>query len=186
MFRQMGLDEKLYRSLISVTGIRNSEDDQQNSSNAERGSKIHDLIARMIRDGMKIPSSATTEETQILDWVRGHLVPMKADYTLESEVELKFPFFGQTISGTPDIVLRSKSGADVEIWDFKTGPSTDHPSYWAQLHLYAWAVYCLVPENIPDKFILKLCHVDSQEISTRECPTALLLIEIEKIRSLLL
>jgi CRISPR/Cas system-associated exonuclease Cas4 (RecB family) len=83
-----------------------------------------------------------------------------------------FSFFGQMISGTPDLVFISNKENeinDIVIWDFKTGNRSieSESSYWFQLMAYAYAYSTLKNFSADKKIDLSLLYLDTKEVVTK-------------------
>jgi ATP-dependent helicase/nuclease subunit A len=139
-------------------------------SSTERGTEIHLQISRGMQKNFTVPrESMGTDQELPIKWCLNLLKQKAVDYELISEVPLKFKFFNFMISGIPDLVLMPKADTNAEVWDFKTGRSTQENlnHYWLQLTIYAYALYSLgkVPKN--KAIDLVLCFVDEQKVLTR-------------------
>lgn len=129
---------------------------KQIHSSKERGTSIHAMIERMIKEGGAIYSSPE------LSFVSTLLNDYRKTYDFISEKAVRFSLFGHIINGTPDLVLvPKKEDSECEIWDFKTGSSEDNDSYWLQLLSYA---YCYFKSNRFTQFKLKLIYVDLEKV----------------------
>src|SRR5690606_8424126 len=98
------------------------------------------------------------------------LRPLAQDFTLISEVPIKFPFFGHIISGTPDLILKPKAEDDYQVWDFKTGQISEAKlgPYWLQLKVYAYALYMLKEVKTTASIGLVLYFVDADKTLSLE------------------
>ncbi len=149
-------DEKELREEVLISGV----EEIQVRSSAARGTEVHEILSNSIEERKNLADKANYKE--IVDWVLGQLLP-KENVTFLSEVPLKFPFFGHTINGIPDLIL---DGKHFEIWDFKTGkrrPETE-ASYWFQLRAYAYSQYQLGRLDLAKSIKLVLAYVDQQEL----------------------
>src|SRR5690606_16381861 len=104
-------------------------------------------------------------------WALSLINDVKGDYELFSERSLKFDFFGQMISGTPDLFMLPKSGDQLRFIDFKTGrphPHTELP-YWLQLQAYAHAINTSYGKEHKFKSVsIELWYVDVKKIEKRD------------------
>ena len=85
---------------------------------------------------------------------------------------MKFSFFGQMISGTPDLIFESAD--EIIVWDFKTGKRNEEEeaSYWFQLMCYGYG-YANLKQFTPEKMIpLSLVYIDQQKIITKQMTLA--------------
>ncbi len=137
-------------------------------SSASRGTLIHELISKMIKKNFTVPLN-TNEHEEILLWVKGQLQKyFDLDYEMRSEEPMKFDFFGQMLSGTPDLFFFKED--DLQVWDFKTGRPNeikDGP-YWFQLKCYAYALANMYDISPSAKLKLVLCFVDTKEVFSNE------------------
>jgi superfamily I DNA/RNA helicase/CRISPR/Cas system-associated exonuclease Cas4 (RecB family) len=131
-------------------------------SDADRGTRLHYQIEKLIK-GLSVDSS----EKEILDWVRKEISHINKD-DLISEAEIKFSFFGQMITGIPDLVVKS-DGLIKEIWDFKSGlcDEDDFRSYKFQLMTYAYGL-SQVYGDMADTITMKLLLLDQKEVKSFE------------------
>jgi CRISPR/Cas system-associated exonuclease Cas4 (RecB family) len=129
-------------------------------SDAKRGTRIHYQIENLIK-GKDFDSN----EPEIINWVKSELDKFDKD-SLVSEGEIKFSFFGQMITGVPDLVVK-KDQVVSEVWDFKTGlcDDDDIESYKFQLMTYAYGLQ-QVHGEIADSIDLKILLLDKKEIKT--------------------
>lgn len=141
-------------------------------SSAERGTALHRHISKMLENNFEVPAYVTeTDDIKILNWIKDLLEVKKEKFSLQSEVSLKFSFFGHMVSAIPDLLVIPKSSEEkFSVWDFKTGdidPSNEK-SYWFQLMSYSMAVYDLgyLQKNHP--ICLVLCYLDKSEVLERE------------------
>ncbi len=157
-------DEKLVEQYLAVTNQQNKLESGDGISSSERGTLIHAIISESILNNWVVPRKYfESKEAQIVSWALGQLVKMKETHQFISEVALKFSFFGQIISGIPDLVLLHDQEA--QVWDFKTGnpDESKNTSYWFQLKAYALAMYQLKRVSMDKPIKLVLCYVDKRE-----------------------
>lgn len=132
--------------------------ERQGISDTERGTRLHYQIEKLIK-GEEVQS----DEQDILDWVSSELSNFK-DCELISERQMKFSFFGQMITGIPDLII-AKKGQVKEIWDFKSGlcDEDDKKSYLFQLLSYALG--CIeVFDDVAEEINLKMVLLDQRTI----------------------
>lgn len=146
------------------------EEDGVISSSASRGTEIHEALSFAIKRNWIAPASFIDKnikkDLKAFEWTIGKLKKLESDFTFVSEEMIKFPFFEQMVSGTPDLVLIPKKSGDLlEIWDFKTGSREESKEvpYWFQLKAYAYAYQILYPEYKDTPVKLVLSFVDMQE-----------------------
>lgn len=137
-------------------------------SSAQRGTSIHELIARGISHNFIAPRETLGQEVEKpVQWALNELSSLRENFQFIAEKPLKFKFFNFMISGIPDLLLISQQPENSsQVWDFKTGRITqenlDH--YWIQLKAYAYALYVLKSVPLTDSIETKLCFVDEQKI----------------------
>lgn len=131
-------------------------------SSSERGTLIHEDISKMIKNNLIIPLSSKNENKKILEYVKKELEQIQGVFF--SEEPLKFDFFGQMLTGIPDLYIL-KDG-NVEIWDFKTGKSNPEKllPYWFQLMAYGIALKNLKLWTPGGSITLKLMFVDEEKV----------------------
>lgn len=155
--------------LKEVEIIREGANDfiEKGESASERGTRIHLNLSEMIINDMTLPlASLNSKEKETYQWVKDELLKLNSKQIF-SEVDLKFPFFGHTISGTPDLFFQDSEDS-WHIWDFKTGTPSEEKElpYWFQLKTYALALYNLDRINRDETVELSLVYVDKQQINT--------------------
>src|SRR5690606_25200259 len=112
----------------------------------KRGTLVHEAIAYGVDHhgviSLELQKQIDQTGLESAKWALSLINDVKGDYELFSERSLKFDFFGQMISGTPDLFMLPKSGDQLRLIDFKTGrphPQKEVP-YWFQLQAYAHAI----------------------------------------------
>ncbi|MCK5884122.1 MAG: PD-(D/E)XK nuclease family protein, partial [Bacteriovoracaceae bacterium] len=132
-------------------------------SSAGRGTKIHELVSRSIIEGTNVAIDSQYEG--IVSWALKVLSPFSKEQ-LRSEVPLKFPFFGHTINGIPDLIIE---GEHPQVWDFKTGARKieTEESYWFQLMAYGYSQYQLGRVDRAYSIELVLAYLDEKEVVSR-------------------
>lgn len=137
------------------------------SSTAVRGSEVHGVIEYALKHNFTIPLEHDLDERSLagVEWVINLLREAHPIERLVSEKPMKFSFFGQMVSGIPDLIVNDDSGDVVEVWDFKTGSYNEAKAkpYWFQLKSYAFA---LLKESTSKarKVRLVLAFVDEKKI----------------------
>ncbi len=139
-----------------------SSDFSGKSSNAERGTEIHDQISRMVKRNFVIPFEVlNTPEENLFYWVKEKIKGLNP-ISLWSEEDVKFPVFGHMFNGKPDLVIQTKKG--YEVWDFKTGRlKSNAPQYNLQLLMYAYSIYQRGFIGEDEEVKLVLMYVDEKE-----------------------
>jgi hypothetical protein len=107
------------------------------------------------------------ELTEMFNWVQS-LKSNYDGYTCVSEETIKFSFFNNMISGTPDAYFLSAD--NLVIWDFKTGlrDELNENAYWFQLMAYALGLGKIYPRNIEGQIELSLLYVDEKKCITKK------------------
>ena len=165
--------EKITGKESVFSGVKKSETIEEEgmnlTSSSERGTNIHEALSFAIKRNWIAPASlidsGVKKDIASFNWAVEELKKYEHDHDLISEELIKFPFFGQMISGTPDLVLVPKDESELEIWDFKTGMRAEDKEvpYWFQLRAYAYAYQILFPKFQSLKVKLTLSFVDMQE-----------------------
>lgn len=172
-------DESLERLNIKKNvsrEIKNNEDelfDEEDlpvSSNASRGNVLHQKLSKFINEDFNFNGLRNDEgEIEIFKFVDDYFSQEKEGYFFESERPIKFSFYGQMISGIPDLILRPKEKNNQWIIvDFKSGIGTeDNVSYWLQLQLYAYALYQLGKVPLNKKIKILLMFLDKKNVQEK-------------------
>lgn len=108
-------------------------------NSAKRGSEIHDEISRVILSDFSSNADNSTVQRTV-----EKLKNYRENYELVSEKEIKFELFHFMVTGIPDLYLLPKEDSKLpEVWDFKTGRSSEDKdkTYFFQLTAYAYALY---------------------------------------------
>lgn len=154
------------RESIFIIEEENEEMATMVRSSSERGTHIHEQIAKGISRNFIVPrESFGNEEQNPIEWVLGELKLLQDQYEFISEKQVKFKLFNFMISGIPDLVLLSKGDQKTQIWDFKTGRITQENlnHYWLQLSIYAYAMYELGFVSKEKEILLNLSFVDQKK-----------------------
>lgn len=136
-------------------------------SSKKRGTEVHSYLSKLFLKEITV-EQVPSEESAKIKWAYSLADNFLKNYEIISERMIKFSFFGQMISGTPDLVFINPE-KQLVVWDFKTGirnPGNEE-SYWFQLMSYAHA-YADLKQFTPDKKIaLSLLYLDQFEIVTK-------------------
>ncbi|MEA9356558.1 UvrD-helicase domain-containing protein [Bacteriovorax sp. PP10] len=135
-------------------------------SSMERGTRVHAGLSKLMLGEMEL-SDVAIEEREKLEWVLSEADKVFDGKNVISEKQIKFSFFGQMISGTPDLIFEDDT--EVIVWDFKTGTrdESNEESYWFQLMCYGYA-YANLKHFTPEKSVpLTLLYVDQKQSVTK-------------------
>lgn len=136
-------------------------------SSMKRGTKIHaDLSALMLKT--LVIEDVDAKDRANLEWALGESKGLQEKRNIISEKIIKFSFFGQMVTGTPDLIFENDDS--IIVWDFKTGQRSeqDEASYWFQLMCYGYG-YANLKHFTPEKMIsLSLVYIDQKKIITQE------------------
>ncbi len=135
-------------------------------SSMERGTRVHAGLSRLILGEIEL-SDIEINEREKLSWVLNESNKISKNKKIISEKQIKFSFFGQMISGTPDLIFESDD--EIIVWDFKTGirNNSNEESYWFQLMCYGYAYACL-KHFTPEKIVpLTLLYIDEKQSVTK-------------------
>ena len=135
-------------------------------SSMERGTRVHAGLSKLMLGEMEL-SDVEAGERDKLEWVLLEAQKISDGKNVISEKQIKFSFFGQMISGTPDLIFEDDN--EVIVWDFKTGSrdEANEESYWFQLMCYGYA-YANLKHFTPEKNVpLTLLYVDQKQSVTR-------------------
>lgn len=141
---------------------------------AERGTLIHEAISYGInhRGVVSLAHQKELDEKSLhaVKWAIARALNYASECELHSELPLKFDFYGQMVSGTPDLFILSKNKEQIQIVDFKTGKPGEvkEKPYWFQLICYAKAVAQLYQGYETAKATIELWYVDSGEVKTKQ------------------
>lgn len=158
-------DEVVYNPMVSA---------------AERGTLIHEAISYGIlhRGVISLAHQKELDEKSLkaVKWAITRALNYAEESELHSELPLKFDFYGQMVSGTPDLFILAKDSSHLHIIDFKTGRPGDvkEKPYWFQLTCYAKAVSSLYPSFENAKATIELWYVDSEQVKTKELDQAMI------------
>lgn len=159
-------DAKEEKEEILLAGTHELESIKHHDNNMSvmaRGTEVHAAIEAYLKTGEA--SEAYAGQVQFVADHFNKFKQQEKQFEMLLEVPMKFPFFGQTINGIPDLLLLGKNPA---IWDYKTGKrkKDKEQSYWFQLRCYAYALYRQgrVPKNISTTLVL--LYVDQKETAS--------------------
>lgn len=159
------LDDEFLSDVEDTVGhsrIDNS-DEVQIFSSSERGSEVHFILENVARNnGAKVKGEFV--ESKAVKFAVDEIEKYRANFELLPEKMIKFPIFGQMISGIADLVLIPTKGKCAEIWDYKTGAysETKVVGYWFQLYCYAHAYF--MSNNLLESINIKLLFLDEEKI----------------------
>ena len=115
-------------------------EDEEIVSSAERGTRLHFLISQHLKS--ELTAQLKADEQKTIDYVDSEFNKEKKYYDFISEELFKFPFAGQMVSGTPDLIMIPKGEENFKVVDFKSGKlQQNKKAYWYQLYLYGYACY---------------------------------------------
>ncbi|MBK26663.1 MAG: hypothetical protein CME70_21865 [Halobacteriovorax sp.] len=152
------IDEKSYKEV-------QEEEVRPKRNTRERGILVHDAISRGVNGNLVCPLDIKGKEKAAVDYALG-LLKEKNSHSFLSETPVKFPLFGQMISGTPDLVLRPKDKKNPpEIWDFKTGTQKENSelAYWFQLYCYGIQTCLEMGLSDDEEVLVSLVYVDEKK-----------------------
>jgi ATP-dependent exoDNAse (exonuclease V) beta subunit len=156
---KINLEEKFYTE---------SEDELEDEtpvfySSKERGTAIHLILSKMFKGDLD-PARIPNDLCEIVAWVQ-QLASVYSEFSCISEVPIKFEFFHNMISGTPDLVFIDKNFTKVVVWDFKTGNRYDEneASYWFQLMCYAYGIGKIYPLGTEAEIEINLIYIDEKK-----------------------
>ena len=153
-----------------IPKMRSDEEENEDEvfySSKKRGTEVHSFLSKLFLKEINLTDIPIKEKDKI-SWAYALGSRFQNSYEMISERMIKFSFFGQMISGTPDLVFINKD-EEIVVWDFKTGlrDIKGEDSYWFQLMSYAYA-YANLAQFSPDKKIeLSLLYLDQNEITTK-------------------
>lgn len=163
--RKQVLEEDLIQDEIIVKPM---------ASSAERGTLVHEAIAHAITHrgviSLAHQKDLGARESTAVKWATDKVLEEHSSLKVISEQPIKFDFFGQMVSGTPDLVLLPSKDEELIVVDFKTGaPGGDKESpYWFQLKCYAHAIQSTQLEHNFKNVKLELWYVDAQIVKTEQ------------------
>ncbi len=135
-------------------------------SSKKRGTEIHGYLSKLFLKEIN-ESGIPSKEKDKINWAYNLADQYRDGFEIISERMIKFPFFGQMISGTPDLIFLNSDR--LVVWDFKTGirDQMSEENYWFQLMSYALA-YGNLNHFTPDKNIeISLLYLDQKEIVSK-------------------
>ncbi|RPJ74657.1 MAG: PD-(D/E)XK nuclease family protein, partial [Alphaproteobacteria bacterium] len=147
--------------------IETEDNEEVFYSSKKRGTEVHAYLSKLFLNEIEMDIVPVKEKAKI-EWAYGMADNFQKNYEIISERMIKFSFFGQMISGTPDLVFINPE-EQIVVWDFKTGirHQESEESYWFQLMSYAYA-YSKLKQIAQDKKIeLSLLYLDQSEIVSR-------------------
>ncbi|MCB9060237.1 MAG: UvrD-helicase domain-containing protein [Halobacteriovoraceae bacterium] len=148
------------------------KNDFEMKSDAKRGTNLHSAIEYALKHNMVIPRYIEQEDVTKIQWCLDLISSEHVNFEFHSELPVKFPIFGQMISGTPDLFFLPKNSDNkrLKVWDFKSGQrkSTKESAYWCQLLCYAYGlakIYNL--DTTQFTCMLEILYLDTQEKITK-------------------
>ncbi len=136
-------------------------------STKERGTNIHKTLSDLLLDKLEVTKISEKKDLEKILWAYAQAKEIKQSMDVISEKLIKFSFFGQMISGTPDLIFTDEN--NVIVWDFKTGlqDESSEENYWFQLMCYGYA-YAKLKHFGPEKMIpLSLVYIDEMKVVTK-------------------
>lgn len=136
-------------------------------SSKKRGTEVHSFLSKLFLDEIELDAVPVKEKAKI-EWAYKLADQFRLKSEVISEHMIKFSFFGQMISGTPDLVFINPD-EKIVVWDFKTGirSAEVEDSYWFQLMSYALA-YSQIKQLTQDKRVeLSLLYLDQMNVVTK-------------------
>ena len=171
---KINIDEKFFESSDT------EEEAESFFSSKARGTAIHLILSKVFKKELFL-ETIPMELKEIIDWVLELARPL-VDFRAISEEAIKFSFFNNMISGTPDIFFLGKDNQLV-VWDFKTGQRRleNEVGYWFQLMCYAYGIGKIYPLDQEQKIKLSLIYIDekiniAKELSLSEISRELYLV----------
>ena len=132
-------------------------------SSKKRGTEVHGYLSKLFLNQITADQLPIKEKEKI-NWAFEQAADLNGKFEFISERMIKFSFFGQMISGTPDLIFSNEK--ELVVWDFKTGARDEESetSYWFQLMSYAYA-YGNLKHFTPDTEIeMALLYVDQKNL----------------------
>lgn len=120
----------------------------QNFQAVERGTRLHDLAARMISEGIKAQSTKQTFNMYVNDAIKFNLKPETVLY------------YSDNAFGTTDGIAYDEKRKFLRIHDLKTGTT---PAHMEQLMIYA-ALFCLEYRLDPHDISMELRIYQNNDI----------------------
>jgi CRISPR/Cas system-associated exonuclease Cas4 (RecB family) len=133
----------------------------------KRGTRIHADLSALMMKSVGIEEIDQKDRSSI-EWALNESQGLQEKRNIISEKLIKFSFFGQMVTGTPDLIFENEDS--IIVWDFKTGlrDEKNEASYWFQLMAYGYA-YANLKHFTPEKMIsLSLVYIDQKKIVTQE------------------
>ncbi|MDD0852422.1 UvrD-helicase domain-containing protein [Halobacteriovorax sp. GB3] len=132
-------------------------------SSSKRGSLIHEVLSEYVLTGTGATDLKKRDKIAY-DFGVDEIKSLGSDVELISEKLIKFPIFGQMISGIPDLVVKNESSKEAEVWDYKTGALSEDKltPYWFQLTCYAHALF--LQDSELENVKIKLLFLDEKNV----------------------
>lgn len=160
-------DKKISGFIAQEESAEQEEEEELFYSSKKRGTEVHSYLSQLFLKQITLEQVPEKESAKI-KWAYALADDFQGSAEIISEHMIKFSFFGQMISGTPDLVFINPEDKIV-VWDFKTGirDSEHEESYWFQLMSYAYA-YANLKQFTPDKTIeLSLLYLDQLKVVSK-------------------
>lgn len=129
-------EDKLVQSYLSSLAV-------------QKGTELHDLAARLIKLGVKLPKAKSTLNMYVNDAISYRLTPEQPLY------------FSRNCFGTADAISFDERRRFLRIHDLKTGVTLTHME---QLQIYA-ALFCLEYHKQPQDLSMELRIYQNNEIA---------------------
>lgn len=131
------------------------------TSTKERGTELHEKIYLYLKS-----TEINKKIDPDLNWVIDQLKKLENANTF-IEKEMKFSFFGQMISGTPDWFSMDFQNKNINVVDYKTGKLTDEKilKYNTQVLIYSYGILKNYSLPVETMFNLILLSIDEQKMT---------------------
>ena len=126
---------------------------------SERGTRLHDLAAKLIKEGIELPQTTKTFDNYVNDAIGFRMRPEQRLY------------YSDNFFGTADAIVFDEKTKLLRIHDLKTG---ELPAKMEQLYIYA-ALFCLEYHQKPGDmgFELRIYQNNGIDIATPTAETIL-------------
>lgn len=148
---------------LFISGSEADDGEDVFYSSKKRGTEVHSYLSKLFLNQITLEKVPAKEKEKI-EWAAELAKEFVSSSKVISEEMIKFSFFGQMISGTPDIVFQNDQ--KIIVWDFKTGIRNidSEESYWFQLMAYGYA-YGLLNNFIDEQKVeLSLLYLDEKNV----------------------
>ncbi len=137
-------------------------------SSKKRGTQLHLYLSKLFLNEVTIDDlPLNREDKDKILWAFDLAKSYLNRFTVISEKLIKFNFFGQMISGTPDLVFTNSES--VIVWDFKTGlrDSENEASYWFQLMCYGLGYAQSMNLTKDANIVISLLYLDQNNLVSK-------------------